>query len=268
MTIPTYVLRGGLEGRERLRVLCRVMWPTTSRLLDEVGIAEDARCLDLGCGSGDVTFALARMAHRGRAVGTDLDPNEIEAARAEAADAGLANVDFRVDDATQPPRDGQLYDVIYARFLLTHLPDPARALACARSRLAPGGVLIVEDIDFAGHFCHPQSDAFWQYVEWYSQAVRAKGADPNIGPRLPGLLRDTGLLDVGVHVVQPAGMSGDVKLVGPITLEAIADALLHEQLASHDDVNRTVDDLYDFARDEATFMSLPRIVQAWGRAAR
>jgi hypothetical protein len=34
-----YVIRGGLEGRERLRVMSRVMHPTTSSLFDRVGVA-------------------------------------------------------------------------------------------------------------------------------------------------------------------------------------------------------------------------------------
>ena len=61
MAIESYVIRGGLEGRERLRVLARVMWPTTESLFARVGIAGDARCLDLGCGGGDVSAALATL---------------------------------------------------------------------------------------------------------------------------------------------------------------------------------------------------------------
>ncbi len=266
MTIPTYVVRGGLEGRERLRVLARVMWPTTCQLFDAVGIARDARCLDLGCGGGDVTVQLAQRAPDGKVVGTDLDTETLDLARAEATSSGITNIDFRVDDVMVMPRDGQLYDVIYARFLLTHLKDPAQALACARARLAPGGVLIVEDIDCRGHVCHPDNDSFWRYVEWYSQAAQARGVDPNIGPRLPGMLRDAALEDVGVNVVQPAGYTGEVKLIGPITLEAIADSVLGEGIATHDELVQTVDDLYSFADDDGTFMSLPRIVQAWGWA--
>jgi hypothetical protein len=37
MTTPHYVIRGGMEGRERLRVLARVMWPTTDALFTRVG---------------------------------------------------------------------------------------------------------------------------------------------------------------------------------------------------------------------------------------
>jgi 2-polyprenyl-3-methyl-5-hydroxy-6-metoxy-1,4-benzoquinol methylase len=135
-------------------------------------------------------------------VGTDIDATEIDLARAEAASAGLANLEYRVADAMEPPSDGEHYDIVYTRFLLTHLPDPARAVRNICSQLAPGGVLLVEDIDSTGHFCHPHSDAYWRYVELYTKAVQGRGCDPNIGPRLPALLHDAGLRDRGMNVVQ------------------------------------------------------------------
>jgi len=268
MATPPYVIRGGLEGRERLRVLARVMWPTTSTLFSRVGIEPGARCLDLGCGGGDVTVALARLVPDGVVVGADLDATKLELARSEAATAGVGNVEFRLDDVMEAPTGGEQFDVVYARFLLTHLVDPAKALSNILTRLVPGGVVLVEDIDFSGHFCHPDSPAFRRYVELYTKAVQARGCDPNIGPRLPALLRGAGLDDVEMNVVQPAGFSGEVKLISPITLEAIADAVLAANLAAPDELNQTVDELYAFANTDETLLSLPRVVQAWGRAPR
>jgi len=247
-------------------VLARVMWPTTEALFSRVGIDRAARCLDLGCGGGDVSVALAALAPDGFVVGSDVDETKLELARSEAASAGLRNVEYRVEDVMEPATDDEIFDVVYVRFLLTHLPDPAKALRNISARLAPAGVLIVEDIDFTGNFCHPHSAAFWRYVELYTKAVQARGCDPNIGPRLPALLLDEGLHDVGVNVVQPAGLSGEVKLLCPLTLEAIADAVLAADLVSVDELNQTVDDLYAFANEQSTLLSVPRIVQSWGRA--
>ena len=42
----TYIIRGGLEGRERLRLVTRVMASSTTELLDRVGVAHDADCLE------------------------------------------------------------------------------------------------------------------------------------------------------------------------------------------------------------------------------
>jgi SAM-dependent methyltransferase len=263
--MPHYVIRGGVQGRERLRLLSRVLWPTTSDLFARVGIARDARCLDLGCGGGDVTVELARRAPDGYSVGVDLDEEKVEIARDEATAATVGNVEFRVGDATAPPPGEERFDIVYARFLLTHLPDPASALEHMHAWLSPGGALVVEDIDFSGHFSEPDSPAFRRYQEWYCAAVHARGCDPDIGPRLPGLLRGAGLGDVSVHVVQPAAMDGEITVVAPITLENVADAVVQAKLATRDEVEQTIDELYEFARADGTLLSLPRIVQAWGR---
>jgi SAM-dependent methyltransferase len=264
-TSESYIIRGGLEGRERLRVLARVMWPTTGALLERIGIARDARCLDIGCGGGDVTIELARLAADGSVVGADLDQLKLDLAREDAARAGITNVEFRNDDVMAAPAGDERYDVVYARFLLTHLPDPGAAVSALRDRLVPGGVLIVEDIDFTGHFCSPSNDAFWRYVSLYAQAVQLRGCDPNIGPRLPGLLRDGGFAELGMNVVQPAGFEGEVRLIAPITLEAIADAILAAALMTPSELGRLVDELYQFVQQDDVVVSIPRIVQAWGR---
>jgi len=268
--IPTYVIRGGVEGRERLRVLAHLLAPTTEALFDRVGIAADARCLDVGCGGGDVTVALARRAPDGTVLGTDLDDTQLALARSEADAAGLANVEFRVADVMAPAErdDVGAYDVVYVRFVLTHLPDPVAALANVTAELAPGGVLIVEDIDFRGHFCDPDVQSFWRMVDWYTRAVQVRGCDPNIGPRLPGLLRGAGLADVDLHVIQPAGYSVELKSLQALTLERIADAVLCAGIADLAEFEATVDDLYAAARDDDVLLSLPRIVQTWGRRPR
>jgi hypothetical protein len=102
-------------------------------------------------------------------------------------------------------------------------------------------------------------------VELYTNTVQGRGCDPNIGPRLPGLLGDAGLGRIGVTVAQPAGISGEVKLIAPLTLEAIADAALDAGLATEEELGEIVDELYALAADDATLMSIPRVVQAWGR---
>ena len=240
------------------------MRPTTRHLLERVGLGAEMACLDVGCGGGDATCEIARIVGpRGRAVGIDMDATKIELARSEATDAGLA-VDFRVSDAGESAGTAE-FDVVYARFLLTHLRDPAALVAQMVGHLRPGGTVVVEDIDFRGHFCHPDSPAFGRYVDLYSQVVRRRGGDPDIGPRLPSLLHGAGLADVQMNVVQPAGMAGDVKLIAPLTMENIAEAVLTEELASREEVDGVVRELYAFAEDPRTVLSVPRVVQAWGR---
>lgn len=94
--------------------------------------------------------------------------------------------------------------------------------------------------------------------------VRKRGGDPNIGPRLPFLLADGGFEKVDLNIVQPMGAQGEVKLINPITLECIADPILQDGLASPQEIDATVQELYEFAANPRTLAGLPRVVQAWG----
>ena len=260
-----YVIRGGVEGRERLRVLARVMRASTDSLFERLGIGDGLMCLDVGCGGGDVSLELAqRVAPRGKVVGVDIDETKLHLARREAAARGVRNVEFlardiRTDDAHS------LFDVVYARFLLTHLDDPARVIAAFYKHLRPGGLVIVEDMDGSGCFTYPESAAFLRFRELYFAVVRRRGGDPDIGPRLPVLLADGGFEQVEMNVVQPAGTRGEVKLLNPITLENITDTVLQDGLASREEIAALINELYEFAENPRTVAGLPRVVQVWGR---
>jgi ubiquinone/menaquinone biosynthesis C-methylase UbiE len=261
-----YIIRGGIEGRERLRIISRVMRPTTLALLERAGLRLGLTCLEVACGGGDVAFDMARIVGAGgHIVATDLDQTKVDIARCEAEDQGLDNIEFRVSDIMDEEIATE-FDLVHARFLLTHLSQPAQALTRMRRALRPGGTIVVEDVDFRGHFCHPDCPALWQYVDLYTRTLERRGGDANIGPRLPGLLNEAGFENVRMNVVQPAGVEGELKLIAAITMENVAEAIVGAGLASHADVDRATEELYQFAHTPGTVISLPRIVEAWARA--
>jgi SAM-dependent methyltransferase len=261
-----YTIRGGVEGRERLRVLARVMQPTTLALLQRAGVRSGMTCLDVGSGGGDLAFDLAKLVGpSGRVVGADIDTTKLEIARRQAAEQGLTNVEFVFDDITHDHPRGPV-DVLHARFVLTHLADPARALSHMRAAVRPGGTIVLQDIDFRGHFSYPESAALWRYVDAYTRVVQQRGGDPNIGPRLPSLLAAAGFHDVRVNVVQPVAVDGEAKLITPITMQNIADAVLADGLMTRAEIDALSQELYDFAHTPGTLGGVPRIVEAWARA--
>jgi SAM-dependent methyltransferase len=259
-----YVIGGGRQGKERLKLLSEVLFPTTSRLLVEAGLAAGMSCLDVACGGGHVTLFLARqVGPEGRVVGTDADAEILALARQDAAAENLDNVEFRVADVQVCPGAEQQH-LVYARFILTHLSDPTRCVDAMVESSRHKGTVVVEDIDFTGSFCHPHNAAYRRYTELYQQVVKRRGSDPNIGPRLPGILRGAGLRNVRVNVVQPTHMEGDGKYVAAITMARIADSVIAENLASEDEVESVVVGLNAAAEDPDTVMGLPRIFQSWG----
>ncbi len=261
-----YVLRGGLQGAERLRVLSAAKWPSTEQLLLRVGVREGLRCLDVGCGSGDVTVQLARMAGASGFVrGIDQDLAVLECARTHAEEAGVT-AEFLQCGAEHLAATHD-FDVVYSRFLLTHSLDPLRVVRGMAAAARPGGVVVAEDIEFSGHFCYPESPAFRRYVELYQSVVRQKGADPEIGPKLPGLFAEAGLHNVEFDIVQPAHRTGVGKLMAWLTFAHIREAVVAHGLISENEFNDILSELRRITDSPASILSFPRIFQVWGQAA-
>lgn len=259
-----YVLRGGDLGAERLSLLGSVKWPSTKALLDRIGLRPGVRCLDVGCGIGTVSLRMAEaVLPLGRVTGIDIDEHCLTLARSAAQQLGL-DVEFRAGCASNL-QDCALYDLVYGRFLLTHLSSAEKALQGMIRAARPGGQVVVEDIQFTGHFSHPACPAFERYVNLYQQVVQRRGGDPNIGPRLLGMFLDAGLSDVEVDVIQPAYRHGNGKQMAAVTMEHIREAVVGAGLASHAEINEIIHEMNAFSNDPRTILSLPRIFQVWGK---
>jgi ubiquinone/menaquinone biosynthesis C-methylase UbiE len=194
----------------------------------------------------------------------DLDDTKVQLARHEADRERLGNVDFRVSSVDRLEDDAE-FDLTYARFLLTHLRDPADALRRLVRATNAGGVVVVEDIDHSGVFSHPHCRALELSVSLYNRVVRSKGADPEIGPKLPALFREVGLSELHLSHVQPVFRDGEAKRVHQNTLENIAPALVAGSLATDAEVETLARALDEFVERPDTIVSFPRIFQVWAR---
>lgn len=224
------------------------------------------RVLDFGCGSGEVTRRMsALVGAEGEVVGIDLDPSILRLARQQAEGSNLP-VTFRHLGAEEL-EEVAVYDFAYARYLLSHLRHPERALEAMVRALRPGGRLAVEDVFFPGHVCYPPNAAFDRYLELYQAVVRTKGADPAIGARLMRMALDAGLVEVQVELVVPVFHEGEGKRVTQVTVEHIREAVLGAGLATTSEVDAIVAELEAFADDERTLMSIAPTFQVWGRKA-
>jgi ubiquinone/menaquinone biosynthesis C-methylase UbiE len=263
--VERYVLRGGRWGYERLQLLARVRRADTAELLRRAGLRPGLRCLDLGCGGGEVTFELARLAGpSGSVVGIDLDEVELALARKAAAEQDLPNVEFRaanVNDWDEP----DAYDLVYSRFLLQHLSQPAELLQRMWAAVRSGGVIAVEDADFGGLFCYPENDGFDFYRRRIPRVFELNGGDAATGRKLYWYFLQAGVPHPEVRLVQGFGATPDGKALTVSTLEAAADAIVTAGLATAEEVAAAIADLAAFAADPATVVSEPRVFQLWAR---
>ena len=150
------------------------------------------RCLDVGCGAGDVSLFLASLVGpSGAVMGIDSDGVQLDLVRAECHRLGVTNVELVLQDVMRLEVH-DAYDVVYSRFVLEHLPDPLEALRRMWLAVRPGGLLIAEDGDFLAEFCEPPHPGFdfWQYA--YQETLRRHGGDPLSGRRLHSRFRGGG----------------------------------------------------------------------------
>ncbi|MGH8906661.1 MAG: hypothetical protein ACRD0K_09125 [Egibacteraceae bacterium] len=94
------------------------------------------------------------------------------------------------------------------------------------------GVVVIEDVDFGGAFCHPADPAVQRFGALHQQLIRRRGGDPEIGRRLPLMLQDAGLTRTGFEIVHrafmrgaegddPLGFARDVEWMGPSLVRTV-----------------------------------------------
>jgi 2-polyprenyl-6-hydroxyphenyl methylase/3-demethylubiquinone-9 3-methyltransferase len=104
-----------------------------------------ARVLDVGCGAGLLSEALAQSGARVTAI--DLAPELVKVARLHALESGV-QVDYRVQPVEEvASAEAGAYDVVTCMEMIEHVPDPAAVIAACAQALRPGGRLFVSTLN-------------------------------------------------------------------------------------------------------------------------
>ena len=115
--------------------------------LSRIGFGPEAHVLEIGCGTGAVTRAVARRDGVAHAIG--VDPSPVFVAKAAELAAGLTNVEFVVGDGRALHFDDGDFDTVVVHTTLCHVPQPESLLGEAMRVLRPGGTLAICDGDYA-----------------------------------------------------------------------------------------------------------------------
>lgn len=114
--------------------------PLGEAVLARVAPKRGERVLDIGCGCGTTTFALAEMVGPdGTVVGIDISEPMLEVARADAEAKGINNVEFVLGDAQTHPFSPDHFDVLYSRLGTMFFDEPGAAFANLHRAMKPGG---------------------------------------------------------------------------------------------------------------------------------
>jgi SAM-dependent methyltransferase len=183
MTLPPanpqpYLFGDSDLAAARLRLLAKVFEPSTRAFLlqNVAGLATArARIADIGCGPGYTTRLLADVFPHAQVTGIDNSAAFLGAAR----ELPWARTRYDLADATQSLPGGP-YDLIYSRYLLTHVQRPEAALRLWSEHLRPGGRIAVEE----NEWIHTSRPVFARYLEIVEAMLADGGKRLHLGAAL------------------------------------------------------------------------------------
>lgn len=122
----------------------RVRSQRTLAVLSRVAGMKDRSILELGCGTGNLSVAMAGQQAR-RVVGIDVDKGRIDAARRKAEAEGVSAItSFHTADFVNGFQPDEPFDIVISENSLEHILDPVRCLRKAYDCLTPGGLLLAK----------------------------------------------------------------------------------------------------------------------------
>jgi len=164
--------------------------------IDFVGVADGEKILDVGCGTGSLTFALARTAELDEIAAIDYSPVFVEEAIRRNTDP---RIKVRQADACALPFESRTFDRALALLVLHFVPEAGKAVAEMRRVVRPGGVVAAAVWDHLGGM--PGMRMMIDTVAALSEGGRQLRARYCFQPMMqPGELKrtfvDQGLLDI------------------------------------------------------------------------
>lgn len=218
----------------------------TTRLFVEAGIHEGMRILDVGCGSGDVTFLLAGLVKEsGEVIGIDHDAGAISIAQKRGALAFTKAPQFVHSGLTELPESLGTFDAIVGRRVLMYQADTQEAVRLLAKSLRPGGIMAFQEHDTT--MIPASLEVFPLHrlaSSWVHGMIKREGADLHIGFNLHHILTQAGLVveDIRAECLLQTpnnayGLGGIVRVclprivgLGVATLEEIGIETLQDRL--------------------------------------
>ena len=216
--------------------------------------------VDCGCGTGSITAGLAEIVAPGQVIGIDIEPRQLDVARALAIERGVKNVRFAHGSIYELPYPDSTFDVAVAHFVIEHVSEPARALREIRRVLRPQGVAAIKDPYYPAFTFRPAVPAIRRYDELMSAVRKHNGASDSYAADLRACLLEAGFqrTEAAAGILTVAGGGGGSPLFQLIRENQIREPAFHDTVieqgwATEAELDALVDELADIVKRDDLF---------------
>jgi ubiquinone/menaquinone biosynthesis C-methylase UbiE len=182
--------QGNIQTQElqRLDYQSQILHGLEQKIWRDAGLTPTMRVLDLGCGTGIISQAIAQSLTSGSIVGVDRSPAMVLAAQNRAQEQEMTNLTFQVGSSENLNLPSSSCDFVYARLLFQHLSNPQETLSEIQRVLKPGGIICIVDVDNDWTMFHPPVPSINTFQQYITKIQQQQGGDPQIGRKLGGYL--------------------------------------------------------------------------------
>jgi SAM-dependent methyltransferase len=180
-----------------------------------------------------------------RTLGLDQSGSFVALATAGAT----PGVEFAVHDVTVAPFPCPPAGLVYGRFLLSHLPDPPATLTAWTTQLAPGGLLLVDEVERI----HTADPALRGYLEVAGALLASRGQTLEIGPVLHRLPDPPGLTRRHDQLATLTPPAAQAAAMFAQNLAVWRDSAVSAGLATETDLNRLATALAEVEEGEISW---------------
>lgn len=151
-------------------------------MMKKAGDIHGKKCIDVGTGTGEIAFHVARTAGEGSTVvGLDLTPAMLELAKKKEPEMNLpVKIDWVQGDALKLPYEDGSFDLVTSGYMLRNVTNILGAVSEMHRVLAPGGKVIVAELS------KPKNKVMLAFYNLYMKRVKRYGRKYDKGKSIDG----------------------------------------------------------------------------------
>jgi ubiquinone/menaquinone biosynthesis C-methylase UbiE len=257
MTNKNYLFGEQDSETKRLDLLNAVYNPWSKNFLADVLEKTGGKILEVGCGQGSMSQWLAEHDNVDSVLGLDIDKLALKT----AAEKNIPKTEFELFSVYDLNQLHDQFDIIYQRFVLIHLTNPAAALKAIYNQLKPGGIFVCDTGIHSHCFSDPKTDSYDNFIKLVLQMFASQGKDADLGKTIASTASKIGFIKEHIQLQQPLLRRKTEKNLMYLSLKNAQPLFEQEGLATADELNSLNQCMLKDIENEDSIWAAPTLCQ-------